>query len=430
MPSPLSAGRSQKVALRGRSPAIPLATIPDVTFPQKAAQLLKTFSIRQFNPPSAPNPNIQTDKIEPPKAMNPIQKLPQFGQSPWLDFIRRNYIKDGELQQMIDLGIRGVTSNPAIFEKAIAGSNDYDEAIISLTGAAKTPEEILDILSIEDVAMAADLFRPIFDQTEGLDGYVSLEVSPHLADDVQGTVADGLRLWKELNRPNVMIKVPATEAGVKAFRELTAAGVNVNVTLLFSTVRYQAIAEAYIEALEERHAKGLPLHMASVASFFVSRVDTLLDPELAEKSPELVGKIAIANSHMAYKIYEDLFKTDRFQKLVDAGAKPQRLLWASTSAKNPAYSPVLYVETLIGPDTVNTMPIETIDAYLEMGEPADTLTGQYRIQKSHMDAFAVAGFDIEATADTLQQQAIDKFVEPYEKLLTSLKKKQDSIYVG
>lgn len=362
--------------------------------------------------------------------MNAIQKLPQFGQSPWLDFIRRNYVQNGELQRMIDLGIRGVTSNPAIFEKAIAGSNDYDNAIISLTGAAKTPEEILDILSIEDVAMAADLFKPVFEQTEGLDGYVSLEVSPHLADDEDGTVADGLRLWKALDRPNVMIKVPATKAGVGAFKKLTAAGVNVNVTLLFSTVRYQEIAVAYIEALEERHSKGLPIHMSSVASFFVSRVDSLLDPELTVKAPNLVGKIAIANSHMAYKIYEDLFKTDRFQKLADAGARPQRLLWASTSAKNPAYSPVIYVETLVGPDTVNTMPIETIDAYLEMGQPSGQLTGQYTRQKAFMDEFDQAGFDIEATAETLQQQAIDKFVEPYEKLLDSLKAKQESIYVG
>jgi transaldolase len=430
VPSPLSADRSQKVALRGRSPAIPLATIQDVTFPQKDAKLLKTFFGHQLLDPSAQNPKRSTDKIELQKAMNPIQKLPQFGQSPWLDFIRRSYVQNGDLQKMIDLGIRGVTSNPAIFEKAIAGSNDYDSDIITLTGAAKTPEEILDILSIEDVAMAADLFKPIFDETKGLDGYVSLEVSPNLAADEEGTVADGLRLWKELSRPNVMIKLPATKAGVGAFRQLTAAGVNVNVTLLFSTIRYQAIAEAYIDALEERHAKGLPLHMASVASFFVSRVDTLLDPQLAEKAPDLVGKIAIANSHMAYKIYEDLFKTDRFQKLVDAGARPQRLLWASTSAKNPAYSPVLYVETLVGPDTVNTMPIETIDAYLELGKPTDNLTGQYTIQKAHMDAFATAGFDIEDTADALQTQAIEKFVEPYEKLLASLKAKQDSIYVG
>lgn len=361
--------------------------------------------------------------------MNPIQQLPDNGQSPWLDFIRRGYIQDGSLQKMIDLGIRGVTSNPAIFEKAIAGSHDYDSEIISLTGAAQSPEQILDTLSIADVAMAADLFRPVFDQTQGLDGYVSLEVSPHLADDEEGTVADGLRLWAALNRPNVMIKVPATEAGVAAFQRLTAAGVNVNVTLLFSTLRYQAIAEAYIAALEERHAKNLPLNQASVASFFVSRVDTLLDPQLESKAPTLVGKIAIANSHMAYKIYEDLFKTERFKTLADAGARPQRLLWASTSAKNPAYSPVLYVETLIGPDTVNTMPIETIDAYLEMGQPKDHLTGQYQTQRAHMDAFAAAGFDIEAVADELQQQAIDKFVEPFEKLLAALKTKQESIIV-
>ena len=362
--------------------------------------------------------------------MNPIQKLPQFGQSPWLDFIRRGYIQDGSLQELIDKGIRGVTSNPAIFEKAIAGSMDYDNEIVTLTGAGKTPEEILDILSIEDVAMAADLFKPVFDDTEGLDGYVSLEVSPHLADDEEGTVQDGLRLWKELNRPNVMIKVPATEAGVAAFRRLTAAGVNVNVTLLFSTKRYQAIAEAYIEALEERYDKKLPLHMASVASFFVSRVDTLLDSELDFKAPELTGKIAIANSHMAYKIFEELFKTERFHRLAHAGARPQRLLWASTSVKNPAYSPVLYVDSLVGPDTVNTMPLETIEAYLELGNPDYALTGHYKTQEAYMVALAEAGIDIEQVAATLQTQAIDKFVEPFEKLLAALKAKQESIVVG
>lgn len=362
--------------------------------------------------------------------MNPIQKLPQFGQSPWLDFIRRGYIEDGSLQQMIDLGICGVTSNPAIFEKAIAGSHDYDGAIVALTGEGLSPEQILDRLSIEDVGMAADLFRPVYDQTSGLDGYVSLEVSPHLADDVEGTVADGLRLWHALARPNVMIKVPATAAGVVAFQRLTTQGVNVNVTLLFSVQRYRDIAAAYLAALEERHAKGLPLGQASVASFFVSRVDTLLDPELEKKAPGLAGKIAIANCHMAYQVYQQIFKTERFKKLSQAGAQPQRLLWASTSAKNPAYSPTLYVETLVGPDTVNTMPIETIDAYLESGEPKDRLTGQADAQKNYMDQLEAVGIDIEETAATLQAQAIDKFVEPYEKLLAALKTKQESIVAG
>lgn len=361
--------------------------------------------------------------------MNPLQQLPEFGQSPWLDFIRRGYIQDGSLQRDIDNGIRGVTSNPAIFEKAIAGSHDYDDAIFGLTAAGHSAEEILDALSIEDVAMAADLFKPVYDSTHGLDGYVSLEVSPHLADDAEGTIADAHRLWKALSRPNVMIKVPATEAGVAAFRQLTADGINVNVTLLFSVPRYQAIAEAYISALEERHERGLSLHMASVASFFVSRVDTLLDPQLAEKAPSLAGKIAVSNSHMAYKVFEDLFKTDRFQVLANAGARPQRLLWASTSAKNPAYSPVVYVDSLIGPDTVNTMPLDTIEAYLQIGNPADRLTGQYDVNRKIMDEFAVAGFDIEATATALQQDAIAKFVEPHDKLLEALRAKQDTFVV-
>ncbi len=361
--------------------------------------------------------------------MNALQRLREFEQSPWLDFIRRGYVQDGSLQRQIEQGIVGVTSNPAIFEKAIAGSHDYDDAIFSLTAAGHDAETILDILSIEDVAMAADLFKPVYEASNGLDGYVSLEVDPRMAHDAEMTVQDGRRLWKELGRPNVMIKVPATQAGVEAFQTLTAEGINVNVTLLFSVERYVEIAEAYIRGLEERAQSGGSLRVASVASFFVSRVDTLLDPDLEVKAPQLAGKVAIANCHMAYRRFQELFDSERFEALARKGARPQRLLWASTSAKNPSYSPTLYVDSLIGPDTVNTMPLETIDAFLEQGDPQNRLIGAYAGQQQIMDQLAEIGIDIEEVAATLQTQAIDKFVEPHEKLLAAIREKQESFVV-
>lgn len=364
--------------------------------------------------------------------MSPLKQLTSFGQSPWLDFIRRSFITDGSLQKLIDEdGIRGVTSNPAIFEQAIAGNRDYDETIMLLTGEGLSAEEIYDRLSIEDVAMAADLFRQTYDQTNGLDGYVSLEVSPHLARDTAGTIEDARRLWMALSRPNVMIKIPATVEGIPAIQQCIAEGINVNVTLLFSVSRYQAVAEAYIAGIQARADQNLDLRVASVASFFVSRVDTLVDPQL-ENAPnplakELTGEIAVANSLCAYKVYEDLFGSSQFQSLKAKGAWSQRLLWASTSSKNPAFSKVKYVEALIGPDTVNTLPLDTIEAYRELGQPADRVSGQTQNGEITMNRFREAGFDIEAVATELENQAIQKFVDPFDKLIQAIEEKRNAL---
>ncbi len=364
--------------------------------------------------------------------MSPLQQLTNFGQSPWLDFIRRGYVRDGSLQKLIsEDGIRGVTSNPAIFEQAIAGSNDYDDEILMLTGEGLSAEEIYDKLSIDDVAEAADLFLPTYKATNGLDGYVSLEVSPHLARDTEGTIEDAKRLWKALNRPNVMIKIPATVEGIPAIQACIAAGINVNVTLLFSVSRYRAVAEAYIAGIKSLRENGKDLKVASVASFFVSRVDTLIDPQLETASnplaKELVGKIAVANSLCAYKVYQELFESTEFNDLKSNGAWTQRLLWASTSSKNPAFSKVKYVESLIGPDTVNTLPLDTIDAYRTLGKPQERVLDSISSAEITMNKFQEFGFNIENVANELEDQAIQKFVEPFDKLMAAINTKRESL---
>lgn len=364
--------------------------------------------------------------------MNPLQKLADFGQSPWLDFIRRSYIDDGSMQKLIEKGIKGVTSNPAIFEQAIAGSNDYDSLIISLTGEGLSALEIYDALSIQDVGDAADLFRPVYDSTNGLDGYVSLEVSPHLAHDTEGTLQDARRLWAKLNRPNVMIKIPATKAGIPAIKQSLIEGININVTLLFSVERYREVAIAYVEAMAERKKKGLDLKVASVASFFVSRVDGLVDQQLQSsdnpESGDLMGMAAIANSRIAYGVFEEIFGTTDWQEIESAGAWKQRLLWASTSTKNPDYSPVLYVDQLVGPDTVNTMPLNTIDSYLELGDPADRLTRTVRDAEITLSKVEACGIDMSAVTQKLEDDGIAKFVEPFDQLIASIETKRQSIY--
>lgn len=364
--------------------------------------------------------------------MSPLQQLTSFGQSPWLDFIRRGYVRDGSLQKLIDEdGIRGVTSNPAIFEQAIAKSNDYDDEIMLLTGEALSAEEIYDRLSIDDVAEAADLFLSTYKATNGLDGYVSLEVSPHLARDTQGTIDDAKRLWKALNRPNVMIKIPATVEGIPAIQSCIEEGINVNVTLLFSVSRYEAVAKAYIAGIKSRVEKGLDPKVASVASFFVSRVDTLVDPQLETcdnpLGKELIGEIAVANSLCAYKVYQELFESEEYKNLIAKGAWTQRLLWASTSSKNPAFSKVKYVEALIGPDTVNTLPLDTIDAYRELGQPKERVLDSIQNAEIVMDKFKSCGFNIENIATELENQAIQKFVDPFDHLISAINAKRDSL---
>ncbi|MCU0316874.1 MAG: transaldolase [Fimbriimonadaceae bacterium] len=366
--------------------------------------------------------------------MNSLTQLAELGQSPWLDFIRRSFVADGEMQKLIDQGVLGVTSNPAIFEQAIAGSHDYDGAILSLTGEGLSPEEIYDALSIEDVAQAADLFLSVYEKTEGRDGYVSLEVSPLLAHDTEATIADARRLWKALDRQNVMIKIPATLAGVPAIQQAISEGINVNVTLLFSLERYEAVARAYCAGLAARAEKGLSLKVASVASFFVSRMDSLVDPMLEShpdsRAKSILGEVAIANSILAYEIYEEVFGSPEWKGLSDGGAWDQRILWASTSTKNPAYEKTKYVEALIAPATVNTLPLATIHDYLAEGKPEERVSGQKTRAQEVMSLLGELGISRAELGETLEKEAIDKFVDPFHKLIKSIQDKQESFVVG
>lgn len=364
--------------------------------------------------------------------MNAVRQLPQFGQSPWLDFIRRSFVRDGSLQKLIEHdGVRGVTSNPAIFEQAIAQSSDYDDAIRAYAEQGLSSLEIYDLLSIEDVGEAADLFRGVYEETNGLDGYVSLEVSPLLAHDTEGTIRDARRLWKELNRPNVMIKVPATEAGVPAIETLLSEGININVTLLFSLERYAAVADAYVQAIRTREQNHQDLHVASVASFFVSRMDSLVDPRLeADANPDaksLVGEVAVANSRAAYGIFQEKFSGEDWERLVLQGAVPQRLLWASTSTKNKAYPKVKYVDALVGPTTVNTMPLQTIEDYRADGDPANRLTDLVGPAREQLAQLERLGYSLTDLANELETDAVKKFVDPFNALLESIEAKRAQV---
>ena len=369
-------------------------------------------------------------------AENPLLKLEAFGQSVWIDFLRRGTISNGELKRLIDEdGLSGVTSNPAIFEKAIVGSSDYDEDIRMLAMDKKSIQAIYETLVVEDIQRAADLFRPIYDRTEGADGFVSLEVSPHLAHDTKGTIAEARKLWSAVSRPNLMIKVPGTKAGVPAIRQLISEGINVNVTLLFGLERYREAAMAFIEGLEER-GRGEPVNrVASVASFFLSRIDVLLDPVLEKKAEEggpdavtaksLEGQVAIASAKVAYQIYQEIFTSERWRRLEAMGAKPQRLLWASTSTKNPSYSDVKYVEPLIGPNTVNTMPPETINAYRDHGKPEpDTIEQGLDEARKMISMLQGVGIDLNAVTQQLEDDGVKAFADSYHQLLESIEKKK------
>ena len=365
---------------------------------------------------------------------NPLLALHEFGQSVWLDYIRRGMLcADGELQQFITRdGVRGVTSNPAIFEKAIGQSSDYQTAIRALVAQGKPAEEIGQTLMIEDVGRAADILRPLYDQSDGGDGFVSIEVSPTLAHDTPGTLAQARQLWNTLGRPNVMIKVPATGEGLPAIEQLIGDGINVNITLLFAVSRYEEVARAYIGGLEKRAAAGLPIErVASVASFFVSRIDTLLDPRLAsviqlgspkaEIARPMLGQLAIDNARVAYQTYKTLCTGSRWQAISQRGARPQRLLWASTGTKNPKYSDVMYVESLIGPETVNTIPVETLEAYRTHGEPAVRLEDDLAGAERRLAQLPELGIDLAAATQQLEDEGVQKFVEPFEKLMATLR---------
>src|SRR5919108_1018200 len=313
--------------------------------------------------------------------MNPLRALQDYGQSVWLDYMQRHLITSGELQRLIDEdGLRGMTSNPAIFEKAISGSTDYAEALRVLSGRNLDAVGLYEQLAIRDIQDAADILRPVYEELRRGDGYVSLEVSPHLAHDTEGTIREARRLWQTVERPNTMIKVPATPAGLPAIEQLISEGINVNVTLLFSQEVYERVAEAYIAGLQRRIAQGGDAsQVASVASFFISRIDTAADAQVmarlkAAKSAQertllrsLLGNVAIANGKLTYQRYKAIFQGARWERLAALGARPQRVLWASTSTKNPQYRDVLYVEELIGPDTVNTMPPATLEAFRDHG---------------------------------------------------------------
>ena len=370
---------------------------------------------------------------------NPLKKIPSLGQSIWLDYIRRGILKSGELEKLIDEdGIRGVTVNPSILEKAIDGSHDYEKAVRTLSLEDKEPAEMYEILAVEDVQKAADLFLPLYQDSQSKYGFVSLEVSPYLAHDSSGTLEEARRFWSELEHPNVMIKVPATEEGLQAIEQLTSEGINVNVTLLFGLPRYREVAEAYIRGLEARLAKGEHIdRVSSVASFFLSRIDVLVDPILeklmaeegvnGEIASRIHGQVAIASAKSAYQIYKELFEGDRFRELKDHGAQPQRLLWASTSTKNPAYSDVKYVENLIGPETVNTVPLETLNAYRDHGNPSQTLIEDVSEADEVLRELGQIGIDIDEITQQLEDQGVDKFAASYDKVLGTLEKKRDLI---
>lgn len=367
--------------------------------------------------------------------MNSVQRAQEIGQAIWLDFIRRGMFGSGEFRRYIEIGITGVTSNPTIFEKAIGGSTDYDDALRQFAGEKAETAEVYEALAIEDIRAAADMLAPIYERTERADGYVSLEVNPRLAYDTEGTIGEAERLFRAVDRPNLMIKVPATPEGIPAIQKLIARGINVNATLIFSLDLYARVRDAYINGLEDLGRTGGDLHrVASVASFFVSRVDTAVDAWLQariEKGQKelqgLLGKAAVSNAKLAYQAFRETFSSPRFEALRARGARVQRPLWASTSTKNPAYSDVLYVEPLIGPNTVNTLPPETIRAFLDHGHAEATIEKGIGEARKTMDRLAEAGMDMEAITSRLLADGVKAFADSFEKLLSGIENKRRAI---
>lgn len=375
-------------------------------------------------------------------ATNPLVELQRLGQSPWHDNIRRELLTSGKLRKMVEDGdVTGLTSNPTIFEQAIAQSRDYDEALAELARAGRSAEEIFDALSVEDIRGAADVFGPIFARTGGADGYVSIEVAPRFARDTQATVAEARRLWALVDRPNLMVKIPATREGVPAVAQCIAAGININVTLIFSLERYGEVMDAYLEGLEERARRGGDLsHVASVASFFVSRVDTVVDKLLEERlqaSPgragaleALLGKAAIANAKLAYRAFSRKFSGERFARLARQGARRQRPLWASTSTKNPRYPDVYYAEALIGPDTVDTLPPATLVAYKDHGRPEARLESGLDEAERALAALAAEGIDMAAVTRRLEEEGVAAFVKSFDSLIAVVAQRRQAILQG
>jgi transaldolase len=364
--------------------------------------------------------------------MTKFEELTLAGQSIWFDFIRRSLLESGELAELVAEGVQGVTSNPAIFAQAIAGSSDYDGQIGHLARAGRSEMAIYEALAIADIAAAADILSPVYHRTGGNDGYVSLEVNPALAHQADKTIAEAKRLFAAVGRPNVMIKVPATQAGLTAVTDLIAAGINVNVTLIFGLKNYCQAAEAYISGLEKLANDGPAIdgghgvdRVASVASFFVSRLDTAVDQLLAEKGHhDLQGKIAVANAKMVYREFQAIFNSDRWDQLAAEGARIQRVLWASTGTKNDAYSDTLYVDELIGPNTVNTLPPKTLDCFRDHGTIAETITQRVDEAEAQLARLSRVGIDLAAITAKLQKQGVAAFAEPFETLLKEIAAKK------
>ena len=388
-----------------------------------------------MNPVTTPEKPIQSST----STKNPLLELQKQGQSVWLDYIRRDLITSGELKRLIDEdGLRGITSNPSIFEKAIAGSTDYADFLDQLRAQGLSSGDMYERIAVRDIQDSADLLLPVYKATNKRDGYVSLEVSPTLARDTNGTIEEARRLWKTVDRPNIMIKVPGTPEGVPAVRQLISEGININITLLFAQEAYVKVAEAYVDGLEVAQKAGKDISgIASVASFFVSRIDTLIDSMIDERlktatppqqDQELLrslhGKVAIANAKQAYRYYQKMIDTPRWKALAAKGAQVQRLLWASTSTKNPKYRDVLYIEELIGPDTVNTIPPATIDAFRDHGAVRRTLDADVAAADATMSNLEKAGISMQKVTDKLLEDAIKLFADAFEKLLAAVEQKK------
>jgi transaldolase len=364
--------------------------------------------------------------------MTKLHEAAKLGQSIWLDYIRRDFIKSGELQKLIDAGLRGITSNPSIFNEAISQSDDYDGAMRQLVTNGKSLAETYEALVVADIQSAADLLRPVFDESNGDDGYISLEVNPRLAYDTGSTIKEVRHLHKVVNRPNLMIKVPATAAGIPAIATLIGEGININVTLMFSLKDYEAVSDAYLRGLERLAANGGDVsQVASVASFFVSRVDGVVDKELAAISGEqadlaasLEGTIGIANAKLAYTRYLNVFSSERWQRLAMQGARPQRVLWGSTSTKNPKLSDTLYVDNLMGANTVNTIPPSTLDAFREHGTVASGLTANLDQAREQLVQLAKLGIDLEIVTQQLQDEGVQKFADAFDGLMEAIETKR------
>jgi transaldolase len=378
-------------------------------------------------------------------SLNPLQRLAELGQSVWYDYIRRDLYQGPELRRLIEQdGLRGMTSNPTIFQQAIAATELYDDAIRRLGEQGLSPAEIFEGLAVEDVSRAADEFRGVYEACGGEDGFVSIEVGPHLALDTEGSVAEARRLWKRCDRPNVMVKIPGTAPGIPAIRQCLAEGININITLLFSVDRHREVMEAYLSALEARVASGQPIdRLRSVASFFVSRVDTNVDKKLDaiagdagrserqhQLARELRGKTGIANARLAYRAFEEVFSGERFARLRAQGARRQRPLWASTSTKDPAYPDLYYVEALVAPDSIDTMPRETFEAFKDHGSPRVRIHDDLDRARDVLDGLAELGIEESQVSEELEREGVRKFSDSFDSLLKTVEEKEKAVRVS